>query len=55
MASHNRTPKSVLEAPKQTYVEITYRTEGYTADANGTLYRTTPRRGKNVKRHRKES
>ena len=52
MAHHNRTPRSVLTAPKSVPVVIDYRTAGYTVDQNGAIHRTTTRRGRKVRRHR---
>lgn len=46
--SHDRTPSSVLHAPKGSRVPVS---DGYADDGTGALRRTTPRRGLRVSRH----
>lgn len=47
---HNSTPQSVLDAPVSTPVLLSYESAGYRAAPDGSLRRTTPRRGKKVRR-----
>lgn len=49
---HGRTPQSVLDAPVSTPVLLTYESAGYRAAPDGSLRRTTRRRGKKVRRAR---
>lgn len=49
---HNSTPASVLNAPKSVPVLLTYESAGYRQAPDGSLRRTTPRRGKKVRRGR---